>query len=413
MSRTDARVHVYPNGLRLVVEERPDVRAAAFQIVVPAGSTTEPEELAGISRVLSEMCYRGAGSRDSRELSESLDGLGLQRSFGSSIDTCVFGGALLADDLPAALELHSDIVRRPRLPDDELEAVVAVALQELAAIEDSPARKMSVHLRRTYFLNEYGRNPSGTESGLTALHIEHVGKDHARRFQPDGAIIGAAGRLEWNAVRESVGELFGDWSGPSVAQPEPESREGAHYVHVEQDSAQEHIGVVYRSVAMSHPSAYHAAMATAVLSGGMGARLFTEVREKRGLAYAVSASGSAVRGAGYVVGYAGTTPERSQETLDVLIDQLRRIKDGVTDEELERARTGLLSDLIMHGESTTARARAIAGDMHLLGRPRSLGEIRAGVEAVSRESIRDFLADHAPSDFTIVTLGPRQLEPPQ
>jgi predicted Zn-dependent peptidase len=150
-------------------------------------------------------------------------------------------------------------------------------------------------------------------------------------------------------------------------------------------------------------------MVTEVLSGGMAARLFTEVREKRGLVYNVTAGQYSVKGAGFMLAYAGTTPERCEETVEVLLGELRRVAEGVTDEELARARTGLLSALIMQGESTRARAGALARDQYLLGRVRSLAEIRQSVERVTTESIWLYLRDHPPTDFTVVTLGPREL----
>jgi predicted Zn-dependent peptidase len=124
----------------------------------------------------------------------------------------------------------------------------------------------------------------------------------------------------------------------------------------------------------------------------------------------VRASHYNLRGAGAVLAYAGTTPERSQETLDVLLHELKRLQEGVTDEELARARTGLLSALIMQSEATRARALTLARDQFLLGRVRSMEEIRAGVEAVTPASIAATLAHLPARDFTVTTLGPTELE---
>jgi predicted Zn-dependent peptidase len=150
-----------------------------------------------------------------------------------------------------------------------------------------------------------------------------------------------------------------------------------------------------------------------VLSGGMGARLFTEVRERRGLVYSVRAAHSTIRGTGIIYAYAGTTPERSQETIQVLLEELRRVADGVQEEEIERARIGLLSALVMQGEASRSRAQAIARDQYLLGRVRTLEEIRAGITAVTPASLVAYLRERPPGDFTIATLGPKVLEIPE
>jgi predicted Zn-dependent peptidase len=155
---------------------------------------------------------------------------------------------------------------------------------------------------------------------------------------------------------------------------------------------------------------YHERLALNILSGGMASRLFTEVRTKRGLVYTVFAAPRVFKGLGLVLGYAGTQPERAQECVDVMLGELRRISDGVTQDELDRARTGLLAALVMQGESTGARAGAMASDMYLINRPRSLDEIRSAVDGITLESLNQYLAQNPPHDFAVLTLGPSPVE---
>ena len=139
----------------------------------------------------------------------------------------------------------------------------------------------------------------------------------------------------------------------------------------------------------------------------MSSRLFTEVREKRGLCYAVGASYKTLKDYAGISCYAGTTPDKAQQTLDVILEQFRVLKDGISTDELQRAKVGLKTSLIMQGESTSARSSGIAADHFLLGRVRDLAEIREKIEALSVESISDILQKHTFEDFTIVTLGPK------
>ena len=150
--------------------------------------------------------------------------------------------------------------------------------------------------------------------------------------------------------------------------------------------------------------------ATAVLSGGMSGRLFTEVREKRGLCYAVAARYTGQRDWGTVGGYAGTTPERAQETLDVFIAELRRLSEGIDASEFQRAIIGMKSRLVMQGESSAARANTIAADVHIFGRPRSLDELTQCVDAVTLEKLNDYIKTNPPGEITVVTLGPDALK---
>jgi predicted Zn-dependent peptidase len=399
-----------PNGLTVVAEHLPAVRSAAFQFIVPAGAVTDPEGLEGAATVLEGLAYRGAGERTSRQLSDALDALGMQRGGGAELEYSTFGGALLADDLHRALEIYGDILRRPHLPADQFPAEQALALQKLERLEDSPAEKLFVNLRRAYYPGPYGRTALGSVESLKALTAEAVKEDHARRYRPGGSILALAGRFNWSELNETLHRVFGDWEGAAPPSPEPGIEGREHYRHIQQATNQEQIGLMYPAVPVGHEDYYSMRLAVEVLSGGMGARLFMEVREKRGLCYTVRAMVHTVRGGGAIMAYAGTTPERCQETLDVLVAELRRLADGVTEEELARARVGLLSNLVMQSEATRSRALSIGRDQYLLGQVRTMDEIRAGLEAVTTDSVQQYLRRCPARDFTIVTLGPERLE---
>jgi predicted Zn-dependent peptidase len=415
------QTHRLSNGLTIVGEAMPDKRAAAWTFLIPSGAATEPEKLDGATGVLESLSYRGAGGRNSRQLSDALDDLGIDRGGGTEVEYTTFGGATLSDYLDEALSLYADIIRRPQLlrddfSEEEFEAQRVLALQALDSLEDNPARKMFVQLRRVFFPDAYGRSSLGTREGLNALSVPALRADHAARFRPDGAILSLAGGLDFDAVVARIENLFGDWTGELPAAPQPQPVSEPHVHHIAQETSQQHIGVAYNGVPSEHPHFYDHRVAMAVLSGGMGARLFTEVREKRGLVYSVSASAASVRGCGFTLAYAGTTPERSQETLDVLLHELRRVGDsapdggGATEAEVERAKVGMLSGLVMQEESSRARAGAIARDQFMLGRVRTLDEVSQSINAVTPQTIQAYYQEVPPRDFTVVTLGPRELQ---
>jgi predicted Zn-dependent peptidase len=154
---------------------------------------------------------------------------------------------------------------------------------------------------------------------------------------------------------------------------------------------------------------YNARVAISVLSGGMSARLFTEVREKRGLCYAIGARYHGMKEAAGVMCYAGTTPDKAQETLDCVIGEFNRLGEGISREEIDRAKVGLKSSLILQSESSSSRAGSISSDYYMLGRVRSLDEIKDRIEATSVDSVLAFLRNNPFSDFTIVTIGPKQV----
>jgi predicted Zn-dependent peptidase len=416
-STVTTQTRILENGLTIVGEPMADKQATAWTLLLPAGSATEPEGLDGITNVLEGTCYRGAGERDARALSDALDDLGIERGGGADVEYTTFSGATFGDYFLDALDLYADIVLRPRLresdfPESEWQAQRELALQSLQSLEDVPARKMFEELRRTYFPGPFGRSLLGTPSGLQSITLEHLRRDHTNRFHPHGAILAVAGNFDFEALVARATKLFGAWTGNTSQPGAPRYVAEPVYVHLPQETSQQHIGVAWPGVPSDDPFNYDYRIAMNVLSGGMGARLFTEVREKRGLVYSVSASASTYRGCGYNLAYAGTTPERAQETLEVLLHELQRIKDGVLEDEVERAKTGLMSRVVMQEESSRARTGAIARDQFVLGRVRPLDEILQGVQKVSPLSIREFYEAHPPRDFTVVTLGPADLKLP-
>ena len=402
------QIHALANGLTLVGELAPSKQAAAFTFLLPIGSATEPATKDGLTNVTESASYRGAGNYGARELSDALDGLGLSRGGSAGIETTSYGGATLGLYLPDALELYADIILRPRFEDWEAER--ALALQALQGLDDAPSRKTFRALRRDYFTSAHRRDTLGTVEGLECLTLEDLRADHAARWKPQGAILALAGNFDWERSVAQVERLFGPWSGAPPEIPAPATVETPLWRHIEDDKAQQQIAVAYRAVAPDDARHYDYRLAMAILSGGMGARLFTEVREKRGLVYSVSASANAHRGLGYTLAYAGTTPERAPETLEVVLGELKRMEEGVCADELERARIKTLTSLIMAEESSRARAGALARDLFMLGRTRSLDEITERINAVTPESIAEFYQSCPVGECSVVTLGAKPLE---
>jgi predicted Zn-dependent peptidase len=401
--------HSFANGLTLLAEPMPHVRSAALNFLIPAGCVYDRPDRLGAGAILADLITRGAGDRDSRELTLAMDNLGLDSSESVGAVHMRFWGATVARNLPDALELYGDILRRPHLPDDEMEAVRSLALQDIRGLEDEPRSKILVELRKRHYPSPLGNDHRGTVEGVTALTIEELRERHSRLFRPRGAILAVAGNFEWATLRDQVERLFGDWQG-DVPSPPSLGERGEKRAHIEKDLAQTQIAAAYASVPVGDPEYYAAMGAVHVLSGGMSSRLFTEVREKRALCYSVWASYQTFKDRASIIAYAGTTNERAQETFDVMMGELRRLPDGIETEEVDRVQAGLKSSLIMQQESTSARALALASDWYNLGRVRSFDEIQSAVNALTAESILAHVRRHPPADFTIVTLGPKPLD---
>jgi predicted Zn-dependent peptidase len=403
--------HTLANGLVLLAEQMTHVRSAAINFLVPAGCAYDPPGRLGIATVLAELITRGAGERASRALSLALDGLGVDRDESVGALNMRFWGSTLARNVPAALDIYADIIRRPLLPPDELEPVQALCLQDIQALEDAPQQKVMIELRRRYYPPPLSKDRRGKAEDIEALTPAAV-RDHYRRlFRPNGAILSVAGNVEWEPLKDQVDRLFGDWKRGEEFDTthEPHTPKS---MHLAKDTQQTQIAFAFPSVPVGHPDYYAARAAEGVLSGGMSARLFTEVREKRGLCYSVGVRHETFKDRGSMVGYAGTGSDRAQETLDVTVGELRRLADGVTDDEIDRVKAGLKSSLIMQDESTSARAGVIATDWYYLGRVRSFDEIQAAIDGLTPQVVVDHLRRCPVRDIILVTLGPEPLKVP-
>ena len=397
------------NGLQVIVERMPAVQSAAFTLLVPAGSSNDRPQQNGTASILTEMICRGAGDRDTRALSSALDNLGAQRSEGAGVVHMSFSGATIADKLADVLNIYGDIILRPQLPECEFDAARASVAQTLTAMEDEPRQKMLLELRKRCYDAPYGLPTDGSLADLERIDHATVQSHYENCFRPDGAILGVAGNVDANVVMDTVESVFGNWSDKPATEIVCTARTGGKE-HITHESTQTHIGISYDSVPYRHEDYYNAWAAVSLLSGGMSSRLFTEVREKRGLCYAISASLNTMREHGRVLCYAGTTNERAQETLDVTVQELTRLAEGIEVKELERCCARAISGLIMQQESTIARAGSVARDWYHLGRVQTLSEVSDRVDSLTVDSVLEHVRAYPARDFTVVTLGPEKLD---
>ncbi|MEX0744866.1 MAG: pitrilysin family protein [Phycisphaeraceae bacterium] len=397
-----------PNGLHLLAEPIASAQSLSMTLLTPAGSMHEPSDQLGLSSMLAELICRGAGELDAREHSEALERLGVHRSASNETRHLRLSATMLGDKMDDALPLLIDMIRRPRFDPAALEPTRLLSLQSLDALADEPQQRVMLELKRRFYPEPINRSPLGEREHLSAMTLEQLKTFWQRTFVPAGSIVGFAGKLDWPALRDRVAALTADWEG-SVDEPAVQPEPKRDYEHMTAETSQVHIGLAYDAVPENGESSLLQRAAASVLSGGMSGRLFTEVREKRGLCYAVMASYSGHRDRGAVLGYAGTTTPRAQETLDVMVAEHRRMSEGVDESEFQRAIVGLKSRLVMQGESTGARASAITFDQYNLGRPRTLEELAGRVDGVTLEKVNAFVHDHEPGEMTVVTLGPQAL----
>ena len=279
--------HKLSNGLVLLGERMEAVESVAFGFMLPAGVSVMPAGCCGAANVIADWIFRGAGQRDNRQLGDALDGLGLQRSAGVDSANISIGAALEASNLAAAIDLYGDIILQPKLEDEQFVPARQLAIEGVKGLDDDPRHKVMLKLREQFYPEPLGRSTAGEIADLESLTPETTKKIIAERFNPAGIIFSVAGKYDFDAIVCQVEKIFGEKEGKRFRSLKTGESKG-RYKHIPNDGAQVHIGLMTPTVALQDKNYYNARVAVAVLSGGMGARLFTEVREKRGLCYAVA-----------------------------------------------------------------------------------------------------------------------------
>ena len=401
--------HILRNGMVLLGEPMEEARSVAFGFMLPGGAARLPDGCCGAGSVITDWIFRGAGDRNSRKLGDALDGLGLHRAGSVGSSHIGVGAALENENLSQALDLYADIILEPHLKEDQFELARQLAVDGVYALDDDPRQKVMLKLREKFYPSPLGRRTLGNIDELTALTAKSTKAIIKDTFNLSETIFGVAGKYDFDAVATQMESLF-ETSRKKALEPVMLGAKAGRYTHINSDGAQVHIGLMTETVKPTDEDYYNAMVAVSVLSGGMSARLFTEVREKRGLCYAIGARYHGLKDAAGIMCYAGTTPENGQETVDCVIGEFNRLSEGISEEEIQRAKVGLKSSLIMQSESSSSRAGGIASDYYMFGRVRSLDEIKTKVEATSVDSVLGFLRDNKFKDFTVVTIGPKKVK---
>ncbi len=397
------------NGIVILGAPMETVQSAAFGFLLPAGAARLAEGLGGGANVISDWVFRGAGDRDSRALSDAMDGLGLHRSSAVGTSFVSIGAALEAGNLATALDLYCDVISSPHLDPNEYEPARQLALEEVVALDDDPRHKVMLALRGQFYPSPLGRSTLGDIESLQSMTADQLTTVVEQQVTAGPLIMAVAGRYDFERVVDQIRERLGQ----RPCQPLPEieiGQRGQKVTHLPNEGAQVHIGMMTETVTPEHSDYYLARAAISILSGGMSSRLFTEVREKRGLCYAVGARYHGLKQTAGITCYAGTTPDKAQETYDVICHEFSHLHEGLSNEELERAKIGLKASLVMQSESSSSRVGAIASDYYMLGRMRTLDEIKDAIDAVTQADLEAFLVKQNMSDFTVVTIGPSSIE---
>jgi len=400
-----------PCGIECAVLPLATRRVVAMQIRMLGGCCSDPSDQLGLAHVVNETIDKGTTARSGRELSDAFDAIGASTGSGTGRETITYTCTVLPEHFERAVALHADFLRNPTFPQDAVDVAIDLARQELTALQDDAHGLLDKYLGRHAYGAVLGRHALGEVEmidRITRTSIQQYWRDY---FCNGRMIVTVAGGID---PRRVVAILDSNFSG--FGETASAGREGypvgfaAQTKHHDKDLEQEQIGIGWPGVDATHDDYPTQQAVIGILSGGMSGRLFTEVREKRGLVYWVSAWSETPRGAGMMFMGASTTPQRCEQTFRTLLSEVERLSDDLTEEELERAKTGILASHETRGDTTRSRCSELASDLFFFGKPVSIEEKIAKLEAVSVADVRRYLQSYPRDRLCVVTVGPRPLE---
>jgi predicted Zn-dependent peptidase len=400
---------VLDNGLRLITEAMPHVRSVSIGVWLTRGSRHESDRHAGIAHFVEHMLFKGTGSRSAEDIAQAIDSIGGQLDAFTAKEYASYYIKVLDDHLPLAIDLLSDVVLHPAFPADEIGREKKVILEEFKMVEDTPDDLVHELFTQHFWEGHpLGRPILGTRDAVEGLTRESLQDYFGHAYVASNLLIAAAGNLEHARVRELVADAFGaiDPAGEVVRQGPPSVV--PQVVIRTKELEQSHVCIGTRGYPQRHDDRYVSYILNTILGGSMSSRLFQNIRERRGLAYAVFSSLSAYRDAGALTIYAGCAGDAVGEVVDLVVDELRALKQvPVPDSELRRAKDHLKGSVMLSLENTASRMSHLARQEIYFEQHFTLDETLNGIEKVTSEEVQRVACDlFSNGSLGLTVLGP-------
>jgi len=393
--------------LVVVTDRMAHLETASLGVWVGAGSRDERPDEHGISHLLEHMAFKGTTRRSARQIAEEIEAVGGDLNAATSIETTAYYARVLRADVALALDVLADILSDPAFDPEELRREQNVIVQEIGAAEDTPDDLIWDRLQETAFAGQpIGRSILGTPTTVRSFDRSRLAAYLARNYRGADMVIAAAGAVDHAAVVEDVARKFSRFTAASPPGAEPARFTGGSRIET-RDLEQVHIALALEGLPHRHPTLFSLQVFANILGGGMSSRLFQEVRERRGLCYAIYAFHSPYADSGMFGLYAGTDAADLPELMRVVVDEIGAAAGNIGDTEVARAKAQMKAGLLMALESSGARAEQLARQILNWGRPIEIKELVDKIDAVSVESTRAAgRALIARSQPAIAALGP-------
>ncbi|HEV3353359.1 MAG TPA: pitrilysin family protein [Acidimicrobiales bacterium] len=396
------------NGIRLVTERMPDVRSVALGFWVDVGSRDEAPELAGVSHFLEHLLFKGTEQRTARHIAESVEAVGGEMNAFTTKEYTAFYTRLLDEDLDLGLDILCDILSSPAFRPDEVESERQVILEEILMHEDEPSELVHDLFTEALFPNHpVGREVLGSAESISALSRDAIAGHFLAHYRPPNLILAGAGNLHHDELAAGIERRMSPVPGQRPSRGGLELSPPRRQVVCTRTTEQANVVVGMRALSRRDDDRFALSVLNQVLGGGMSSRLFQEIREQRGLVYAVYSYRSAYVESGALAVYAGTAPSHTEEVLRLIGDELDRLlQDGVTDYELALAKGHLKGSLALALEDSGGRMNRIGRSELVHGEVLSVSELVERTEAVTLDDVRRVAERVLGNERVVALVGP-------
>ncbi len=407
----DIRSTKLSNGLLVLTERMPHLRSVSMGVWVDSGSRDEAREVNGVSHFIEHMVFKGTTTRSAQQFAREVDAIGGNLDAFTGKETICFNIKVLDENVPAALDLLSDLVLHPTFAPEDISREQSVILEEIKMDEDNPDYLVHELFTQNFWRGDaLGRPILGTKKTVSSFNQAIVLEEYARRFTPANIVFSAAGNLDHSSFLAAVEQAFASLSAGSQAKLAHSSAPTA-FPHItlrsKKSLEQMQFCLAVPALPVAHPDRYAAYLLNSILGGGMSSRLFQSIREDRGLAYSIYSELNPFRDTGSLAVYAGCAPDKTREVLDLSLAEFSRIKaQPVTAEELHRAKSQLKGNMVLGLESSSSRMSSLARQEMYFGRFFSVDELTAEIDRVNAEDIERLASDLLrPECLTLTLLG--------
>jgi predicted Zn-dependent peptidase len=400
------RLSILANGLRVATDRADSVDTVSLGIWVDVGTRHEAADINGVAHFLEHMAFKGTERRSALAIAEEIEAVGGHLNAYTSRESTAYYAKVLKEDVPLALDILADILQHSTFEPEELERERAVILQEIGQANDTPDDIIFDHFQECAYPDQAMGRPVLGRPEI----IRRIGRDMVLGYLQDhyGAhrmVLSAAGNLDHEAIVAHAEKLLGNLPAERPTAIEPTRYTGGDR-REERDLEQLHLVLGFPGPVLGDPDYYAAMVLSTAFGGGMSSRLFQEIRERRGLVYAIHSFVHGYRDGGLFGIYAGTGEVEASELVPALCEEVIRLQDGLSPVELKRAKTQMKAALLMSLESNSARCEQLAQHLLIHGTPFDPPEIVARIESVDDASIRRVVARWRSAPPTLAALGP-------